>query len=281
MRLVSFSVDGRASFGVVDDTSIRDLGAVAGSKWPTLRAVLAADAVGQAAALDAPILALDDVTFLPVIPDAAKIFCVGINYASHIAETGRDTPEKPMLFVRFADSQVGHGQPMVKPLESDKFDFEGELAVVIGRAGRRISTDDALAHVAGYTCYNDGSIRDWQRHTSQFTAGKNFPSTGGCGPWLVTTDDIPDPSTLRLETRLNGQVMQAAPISDLVFDVPALISYCSTFTTLNPGDIIITGTTGGVGLFRDPPVWLKDGDLVEIEIDGIGTLSNPVVAEGK
>ncbi|MGD1886342.1 MAG: fumarylacetoacetate hydrolase family protein [Cohaesibacteraceae bacterium] len=279
MRLASFSADGRASYGVVEDTGIRDLGAVAGSKWPTLRSMLAAGAVAETSVLDAPTLASDDVTFLPVIPDAGKIFCVGINYASHIAETGRDTPEKPMLFVRFADSQVGHGQPMVKPMESDKFDFEGELAVVIGRAGRRISTNDALAHVAGYTCYNDGSIRDWQRHTSQFTAGKNFSGTGGCGPWLVTADDIPDPSTLRLETRLNGQVMQAAPISDLVFDVPALISYCSTFTTLNPGDIIITGTTGGVGLFRDPPVWLKDGDLVEVEIDGIGTLSNPIVAE--
>lgn len=279
MRLASFTVAGRDSFGIVEEAGIRDIGAVAGTIWPTLCALLADNGIAKAAAMNAPLVAMSEISFLPVIPEAQKIFCVGINYASHIAETGRDTPEKPMLFLRFADSQVGHDQAMIRPHESDKFDFEGELAVVIGREGRRIAASDALDHVAGYTCYNDGSVRDWQRHTSQFTAGKNFPGTGACGPWLVTTDTIPDPAKLNLETRLNGEVMQAAPISDLVFDVPALIAYCSTFTVLRPGDIIITGTTGGVGLFRDPPVWMKPGDTVEVEIDGIGTLSNQVEAE--
>lgn len=279
MRLASFTVAGRDSFGIVEEAGIRDIGAVAGTIWPTLCALLADNGIAKAAAMNAPLVAMSEISFLPVIPEAQKIFCVGINYASHIAETGRDTPEKPMLFLRFADSQVGHDQAMIRPHESDKFDFEGELAVVIGREGRRIAASDALDHVAGYTCYNDGSVRDWQRHTSQFTAGKNFPGTGACGPWLVTTDTIPDPAKLNLETRLNGEVMQAAPISDLVFDVPALIAYCSAFTVLRPGDIIITGTTGGVGLFRDPPVWMKPGDTVEVEIDGIGTLSNQVEAE--
>lgn len=280
MRLMSFETDGRASWGVVDGDSVRDLGAAAGGRWPTLRAALAAGAVAEAAAMDAPELPLSSVKFLPVIPDPERIFCIGINYASHIAETGRETPTNPMIFVRWPSSQVGHGQPLLCPAESGKFDFEGELAVIIGTGGRRIAKDKALDHVAGYSCYNDGSVRDWQRHTIQFTPGKNFPETGGFGPWMVTTDEIPDPSTLTLETRLNGEVMQSAPISDLVFDVPALVAYTSTFTPLSPGDVIITGTTGGVGAFREPPVWMKDGDTVEVEISSIGTLTNPVKAEG-
>ena len=210
-----------------------------------------------------------------------KIFCIGINYASHIAETGRPVPEKPVVFMRYANSQVGAGQPIIQPLESEQLDFEGELAVIIGRRGRRIPNAEALDYVAGYACYNDGSIRDFQRHSSQFGPGKNFPSTGAFGPWLVTSDEIPDPSALTLVTRLNGQVMQQAPISDLVFDVPALVAYCSSFTELVPGDVIVTGTTGGVGLFRQPPVWMKQGDVVEVEISGVGVLSNPVHSEGR
>lgn len=279
MRLMSFETGGRASWGVVEGEGVRDIGAAAGDRWPTLRAALDAGALAEAVAVDAPVLALADVTFLPVIPQPERIFCVGINYASHIAETGRETPTHPMIFVRWPSSQVGHGQPMVCPKDSHKFDFEGELAVIIGTGGRRIPADKALEHVAGYSCYNDGSIRDFQRHTFQFTPGKNFPDTGGFGPWMVTGDEIPDPSALTLETRLNGEVMQAAPISDLVFDVPALVAYLSLWTPLSPGDVIITGTTGGVGAFREPPVWMKDGDTVEVEISGIGTLKNPVVAE--
>lgn len=282
MRLASFETAGRASFGIVTDAGIRDLGALPDAPWTSLKALLASGGTGAAAdrAGDAPLLALDDVRMLPVIPDPDKIICVGINYASHIAETGRPTPEKPMLFVRFAASQTGHGQPILRPRESDKLDFEGELAVIIGKAGRRIPRAQALAHVAGYACYNDGTLRDWQRHTTQFTAGKNFPATGAFGPWMVTTDDIPDPAALHLWTRLNGTVVQETPISDMVFDVPALIEYCSTFAPLAPGDVIITGTTGGVGAFRDPPLWMKPGDVVEVEIDGIGTLVNPVADEG-
>lgn len=282
MRFASFDTEGRESFGLVTAEGLRDLGALPGRPWADLRACIAADALEEAAARagEATLLASGAVRFLPVIPNPARILCVGINYASHIAETGRETPEKPMLFVRFPGSQVGHGQPLMRPRESERFDFEGELAVIVGRGGRRIAPEAALAAVAGYTCYNDGSIRDWQRHSSQFTAGKNFPATGGFGPWMTTTHAIPDPAALHLTTRLNGEVVQAAPISDLVFDVPALIAYCSTFTPLEPGDVIITGTTGGVGAFRDPPLWMKPGDIAEVEIDGIGTLSNPVADEG-
>lgn len=281
MKLASFQYRGRSSYGVVDGESISDIGAVLGGAAPTLRAFLARpgrDDVRRVIAA-APKIALADILFEPVIPDAGKIICIGINYASHIAETGRAVPDKPMVFARYADSQVGHGRPMLRPLESEQLDFEGELAVIIGKPGRRIPAAVALDHVAGYSCYNDGSVRDWQRHTSQFTPGKTFPGTGGFGPWLVTADEIPDPSALRIETRLNGRIMQQAPISDLVFDVPALVAYCSAFTILNPGDVIITGTTGGVGAFRKPPVWMKAGDVVEVEISGIGTLSNRVEDE--
>jgi len=233
----------------------------------------------EKAAADAPVISLDSITLLPVITNPRKILCVGINYASHIAETGRETPTHPMLFPRYAASQVAHGAPMLRPPESEKFDFEGELAVVIGKPGRRISTQSAFEHIAGYSCYNDGTIRDWQRHSTQFMPGKTWPGTGAFGPWLVTTDEISDPSTLELTTRLNGEVMQHAPISDLVFDIPKLIEYCSTFVLLETGDVIITGTTGGVGAFRKPPVWMKDGDLIEVEISSIGTLANPVKDE--
>jgi 2-keto-4-pentenoate hydratase/2-oxohepta-3-ene-1,7-dioic acid hydratase in catechol pathway len=281
MRLMSFTYAGRASYGVAEGDAVYDVHAVLGAAVPTLRALLAGPGIPAAreAMRKAPRIALQEVAFDPVIPDAGKVLCIGINYATHIAETGRPTPEKPMIFVRYPDSQVGHGRPMLRPPESVQYDFEGELAVIIGKAGRRIPLERALEHVAGYACYNDGSIRDWQRHTSQFTPGKTFPGTGGFGPWLVTTDEIPDPAGLQLETRLNGEVMQKAPVSDLVFDVPMLVAYCSVFTSLSPGDVIITGTPGGVGAFRKPPVWMKAGDTIEVEISGIGTLRNPIDGE--
>ncbi len=192
---------------------------------------------------------------------------------------GREPPKYPWLFVRWPDSQVGHRQPLVKPFASEKYDFEGELAVIIGKPARHVRAADALNYVAGYSCFMDGSVRDWQNHGSQFTPGKNFKSSGSFGPWLVTTDEIADPATLNLETRLNGQLMQKASLADLCFDVPALIEYCSTFTELQPGDVISTGTPGGVGFARKPPVWLQAGDTIEVAIDGIGVLQNPVVAE--
>jgi 2-keto-4-pentenoate hydratase/2-oxohepta-3-ene-1,7-dioic acid hydratase in catechol pathway len=185
----------------------------------------------------------------------------------------------PVLFARYAGSQIGHGAPLIKPLESDEFDYEGELAVIIGKAGRRIPETEALHHVAGYACYNDGSVRDWQRHTQQFMPGKTFSGTGGFGPWMVTADEIPDPTELHLQTRLNGEVVQDTDVSLLIASIPRLISYCSTILPLLPGDVIVSGTPGGVGARRNPPLWLRDGDTCEVEISRIGVLSNPVRAE--
>jgi 2-keto-4-pentenoate hydratase/2-oxohepta-3-ene-1,7-dioic acid hydratase in catechol pathway len=280
MRFVSFVVNGRESYGLVAGDGVVDLA----KRLPdvaNLRQLLAGAGTDAAAkfANEKPDHALKDLTLLPVIPNPDKIICIGLNYASHVAEGGRETPKFPMIFTRFAASQVGAGQPLVKPRVSDQFDFEGELAVIIGRPGRYIARAQAMDHVAGYSCYNDGSIRDYQRHTSQFTPGKNFTGTGGFGPWLVTPDEAGAPAKMQLITRLNGQVMQDAPVSDLLFDIPTLIEYCSTFTELLPGDVIVTGTTGGIGAARKPPVWMKPGDTVEVELTGVGVLKNPVRAE--
>ena len=224
MRISSVKVAGKATYGVVEGDTIRVADGEALAQYPDLRSALSEVGVEKLASLvsEGPVHPLADVSFLPVVPNADKVFCIGINYASHIAETGRPKPEKPVVFMRYANSQTGAGQPIVRPLDSEQLDYEGELAVVIGRRGRRISRDEAFNHVAGYACYNDGSISDFRRHSFQFGPGKNFPNTGSFGPWLVTTDEIPDPSTLTLTTRLNGEVMQHAPISDLVFDVRAL-----------------------------------------------------------
>jgi 2-keto-4-pentenoate hydratase/2-oxohepta-3-ene-1,7-dioic acid hydratase in catechol pathway len=213
------------------------------------------------------------------VPDPEKIICIGLNYRSHILESGRDAPTKPVVFTRFANSQMGHEQPMIRPSVSEQLDFEGELAVVIGKRGRHLKRDAALEHVLGYSCYNDGSVRDWQRHTHQFAPGKNFASTGGFGPWIVTADEMGDVTKATLVTRLNGQEVQRTTIDDLLFDIPAIIEYCSTFTELAPGDVIATGTTGGVGAARKPPLWMKPGDVVEVEISGVGVLRNPVEQE--
>jgi len=207
-----------------------------------------------------------------------KILCVGVNFRPHIEEMGRAVPDYPVVFVRFASSLVQDGEAIIRPQASEQFDFEGELAVVIGKPARHVSRDDALDYVAGYACFMDGSVRDWQRHTGQFTAGKNFEKSGALGP-LVAADDISDISALTLTTRVNGVVMQQGAIADLVFDIPYLIEYCSTFTELHPGDVIATGTPGGVGAARNPPVWLRNGDVVQVEIPGIGVLTNPVQDE--
>jgi 2-keto-4-pentenoate hydratase/2-oxohepta-3-ene-1,7-dioic acid hydratase in catechol pathway len=227
-----------------------------------------------------PGTAARDVTFLPVVPDPHAIWCAALTYLSHVQEApGRSAPDYPLFFLRVANSQVGHGAAMVSPSVSDQLDYEGELAVVIGRAGRHIAQERAYEHIAGYACYNDGSVRDWQRHTSQITPGKNFAATGGFGPWLVTGDEFGDPSDHRLQTRLNGNVMQSAMISELLFPVEYMVHYLSTICPLQVGDVIVTGTCGGVGARREPPVFLRPGDVVEVDIDGIGVLSNPVVAE--
>lgn len=279
MKLCSFTKDGRASWGLVTAAGIVDLGLR--GLAPTLRDFLAQGdlAPAQALADAAADFAFDAVDHAPVIPNPDKIICVGLNYHAHVQETGREQTPNPVLFARYAGSQIGQGQPLIKPLESDEFDYEGELAVIIGKEGRRISEADALSHVAGYACYNDASVRDWQKHTHQFMPGKTFAGTGAFGPWMVTADEIPDPTALHLQTRLNGQIVQDTDVSLLITSIPRLIAYCSTILPLLPGDVIVSGTPGGVGARRNPQLWMRDGDVCEVEISGIGTLSNPVQAE--
>ena len=248
----------------------------------TLRQAIAADLLAQAdsyAKGRGAELGWSDLTVLPVIPDPAKILCIGLNYQKHKQETGRPDVDNPTIFTRFADTQIGHGQPLVKPNVTERFDYEGEMAVIIGRAGHNIAEVDALDHIAGYACYNEGSVRNWQRHTSQFTPGKNFPGTGAFGPYLVTPQEVGDYRALPIQTRLNGRVMQEATLADLIFPVEQLIAYVSQFTPLAPGDVIVSGTPGGVGDKRDPPVYMVPGDTVEVEIGALGILRNPVVAE--
>jgi 2-keto-4-pentenoate hydratase/2-oxohepta-3-ene-1,7-dioic acid hydratase in catechol pathway len=282
MKFASFIVQGRTTYGVVEADQVIDLESVKTTFGTDLKQAIAINRLGEltpAVLAPLPRVALADVTFLPVIENPGKVLCIGINYATHVRETGREMPTYPMIFTRFADSQVAHLQPIIRPKASHKLDFEGELAVVIGKTARHVKAADALEYVAGYACYNDGSVRDWQKHTIQFVPGKNFPCTGGFGPWLVTCDEIGDPQDLELTTRLNGQVMQHTSTSDMIFDVRHLIEYCSTFTELAPGDVIVSGTTGGVGAFREPPVWMKPGDTVEVEISGIGILRNSIADE--
>lgn len=283
MRLLSFSIGGRQTFGAAVGDGVIDLGKrLAADGIDSLRRLLEtgrlADAqrIARAAAADH---SLDAIDFAPVITDPGKIICVGLNYRDHVEETGRSVSEKPTLFARFPCSQVGHLQPLVLPRVSTQFDYEGEMAVIIGRTGRHIAASDALDFVAGYSCYNEGSIRDWQRHTSQFLAGKTFAESGSFGPWLVTTDEIPDPSKLTLKTRLNGVVVQDTTTDLMITPVPELIAYISTICPLEPGDVIVSGTPGGVGARRNPPLWMKIGDTVEIEVSGIGVLTNPITAE--
>lgn len=281
MKFVSFIHQKKASYGVMAGDGIFDLGKKFGKKYPTLRAALVGGALNtlrKAAKGKKPNVKLAKIQHLPLIPDARKIVCVGINYREHRAETGRPETAHPTLFNRWADSQVGHEQPMLLPKESERLDWEGELAVIIGKTGRRIPREKAMSYVAGYACYNDGSIRDWQRHTSQFLPGKNFVGTGSFGPWMVTADELKDITKQTLTTRVNGVVKQQATIDMLIFDIPDLISYISAFMPLRPGDVIVTGTPGGVGFTRTPPEFMKVGDTVEIEITGIGVLRNKIQA---
>lgn len=280
MQALSFVRDGRPTCGVHRDGRVYAASSAFLERFPDLLAVLADGALGQ---LDAACAdeagAVDDLDLLPTITRPGKILCVGKNYRSHAEEMGGEVPDHPMIFVRFPASVVGHGQPLVAPRASERYDFEGELGVVIGRPGRHIAQSNALAHVAGYVPFMDGSVRDFQRHTSQFTAGKNFDQSGSMGPCLVTADEIGDPAAVPIETRLNGEVVQSGAASDMMFDIPALIAYCSTFTTLEPGDVIATGTPPGVGAARTPPLWLKAGDTLEVDLGPVGCLANPIVDE--
>lgn len=280
MKLVTFKADGAVRIGALEAEGIIDLSRRMG--FASIKALIAADAIAAARAVASSAtadFALDDVTLLPPIPDPGKILYVGLNYHDHVVETGRELTEYPTLFTRFATTLVGHESAMVRPRVSEKFDYEGELAIIIGKAGRHIRAEDAFDHIVGYAPFNDGSVRDWQGHTSQFTPGKNFDATGGFGPALVTADTVPDITAETLKTRLNGHVVQEASILLLITPIPQLIAYISTFLTLEPGDVIVTGTPGGVGMKRNPPLYMKPGDEVEVEISGVGLLRNSVVGE--
>ena len=272
MRFATIELGGEAVWGEVDGDALRRIDA-----WPTLLDAIEEGGLSRAAALaGSERIPLAGARWLPVIPKPGKILCIGLNYENHRKETGRAVVGNPTVFTRFADSQTGHQRPIVMPPESNDLDYEGELAVIIGRAGRRIAEADALDYVAGYACYNDGSIRDWQAHSIQFIPGKNWPETGAFGPCMVTPDELGPLGPQRIQTRLNGEVMQEARLEDMIFSVPRLIAYVSTFTPLAPGDVIVSGTPGGVGAKRVPPVFMKEGDEVIVEIDGVGTLVNHV-----
>jgi 2-keto-4-pentenoate hydratase/2-oxohepta-3-ene-1,7-dioic acid hydratase in catechol pathway len=281
MKLASFQIGGKPTWGVIEGDDALDVGALLGDRFPDLKSVIAADALSvvRDAAGNAKRIPTADITWLPVIPNPDKILCIGLNYEMHRKETGRAEVDNPTVFGRFANSQTGHLTNIIRPKVSTHLDFEGELAIIIGKPGRHITQADAWSHIAGYACYNEGSVRDFQRHTHQFTPGKNFPETGGFGPWMMTPDELGDVAPLRLQTRVNGQVVQDATIDQMIFDIPRQIEYCSSFTRLEPGDVIATGTPGGVGAKRTPPLWLKPGDIVEVEIDRLGVLRNGVADE--
>lgn len=283
MKLCSFNHDGNSSFGLVKDNGVIDLGPLLKDyNIHSIRGLLQANALDKCHKLleqNTTDYSLDDIHFEPVIPQPGKILCVGINYHAHKVETGNPDYVHPMFFPRYADSLVGHKRAMLKPPETERLDYEGEMAVIIGKGGRRIKREDALSHVAGYACFNDGSVRNYQRHTTQFMPGKNFVATGGFGPWMVTTDEIPDPSKLELTTRLNSQVVQAVTTDLMINPIPVLIEYISTVFPLQAGDVIVSGTPGGVGDKREPPLYMHDGDVVEVEISQIGTLRNTIQDE--
>jgi len=284
MKLVSFSRLGKARFGAVVKDGVIDLTGKLDPDVNTIKELISLHMEDQAEEFIAgknKDLSFSDIIFLPVIPDPEKIMCVGLNYVEHKKETGRPDVDNPTIFTRFADSQVAHMQPMIKPDNSDRFDYEAEMAIIIGKGGRFISEDEALSHIAGYACYNDGSIRNYQRHTSQYTPGKTFPGTGGFGPYMVTPSEVGDYRKLPIELRLNGNIMQKATLADLIFPIPRLISYISEFTALSSGDVIVTGTPGGVGDKRNPPVYMVPGDIVEVDIGMLGVLRNPIIAAPK
>jgi 2-keto-4-pentenoate hydratase/2-oxohepta-3-ene-1,7-dioic acid hydratase in catechol pathway len=276
MRLVSFRHADTSKFGAVVDNGIVDLSA----RWPSLRDAIAAKALPSLATAMKGAkadFALADVELLPTIPNPDKILCIGLNYASHVGEVGRQLPTVPSVFSRLHNTLVRHGGDIIRPSASTNFDFEGELAVIIGERCRHVPRARALSVIAGYSCFLDVSVRDFQKHS--VTAGKNFPGTGPLGPWMVTTDVLPDPQQLTLVTRLNGAEVQRDTTDHMIFDVATIIEYLSTVTWLEPGDVIATGTPDGVGLGRKPPLWMKGGDKLEVEISGIGALQVNVVDE--
>jgi 2-keto-4-pentenoate hydratase/2-oxohepta-3-ene-1,7-dioic acid hydratase in catechol pathway len=284
-RIATFAVDGSAKYGTVTDRGIVDLSARWAREFPTLREVIAAGALrklAEEAERHPADYALDAVTWLPPIPAPEKIICIGVNYPDRNAEykDGSDAPKYPSMFFRTPRSFVGHATPLVRPKASPQLDYEGELVLVIGKAGRHIAERDALDHIAGLTLCNEGTIRDWVRHAKfNVTQGKNFDSTGSLGPWLVPYVDEGEIADVRLTTRVNGETRQDDRTSRLIFGFRYLINYISTFTTLMPGDVIVTGTPTGAGARFDPPRYLKPGDVIEVEAENIGVLRNGVIDE--
>jgi 2-keto-4-pentenoate hydratase/2-oxohepta-3-ene-1,7-dioic acid hydratase in catechol pathway len=294
MRVFSFEKNGKSAIGVVvepERTQYVDLVSINTAlpadmtdlmsfpDWQTtislgLKSVLASSVRASV------IKQMSSVKYLPVVPRPPKVICLGLNYADHAKEGGNAPPEYPSFFMRSAISQVAHQQNIVRPKASHKLDFEAELAVIIGTKARHLTPSNALNCIAGYSCYNDGSIRDYQRKTNQWTIGKNFDATGGFGPWLVTADEVPAGAAgLRIQSRLNGKVMQDANTKDFLFDIVKSLCIITECITLEPGDVIITGTPAGVGYARTPPVWMVPGDVCEIDIEGVGVLSNSIADE--
>jgi 2-keto-4-pentenoate hydratase/2-oxohepta-3-ene-1,7-dioic acid hydratase in catechol pathway len=281
MKLASYILDGQPTWGVLQHDQAIHTGKTLSSTYPDLKSLLAANALDQveaamAASAHSPV---DSLQWLPVIPNPDKILCVGLNYEKHRKETGRVEVQHPTIFGRYANTQTAHLANILRPRVSTDLDFEGELAIVIGKRARYIKAAEAFDYVAGYSCYNDASVRDWQYHTHQFTPGKNFPATGAFGPWMVTPDELGELSGLRISTRLNGEVVQNAHLGDMIFNIPTILEYCSAFNQLEPGDVIVTGTPGGVGVKRTPQLWMKPGDTVEVEIERLGTLRNTIADE--
>ena len=285
MKLISFKHGGRETWGAVVDGNVIDLGKSTGIA--TLADFVGSEKYAQRDALvkgQATIGKLDRIELLPVIPRPEKIWCAVRNYMDHHQEAlasglQRELSDFPPLFLRTWRSQVAHNAPIIRPRVSETLDWEGELAVIIGQGGRDIAEADAHKHVAGYACYNEGSVREWQFHAKQIATGKNFEGTGGFGPWMVTADEIEFGRALKLEVRLNGETVQSSHTGHMIFNTQRLIAYCSTISTLAPGDVIVTGTPAGVGFARKPPRYMKAGDVCEVEIEGVGILRNPIEAQ--
>ena len=284
MKLASFHIGGEDTFGVIKGDGVADLGARLGREGG-LREILRQDnlpALKEFAEGTATDYALDDIKFLPTVPNPEKIVCIGVNYVNRNEEyrDNSDLPKYPSVFMRTRESLVGHREHIVRPPESMQLDYEGEIAMIIGKEGRRIPEEEAGEHIAGLSVMNEGSIRDWLRHAKfNVTQGKNFERTGALGPWMVTADEFEDYGDLRVRTRVNGEERQNDTTANLLFPFPYLISYLSTFMRLKPGDVIATGTPSGAGARFDPPRYLNPGDLVEVEVAGVGTLANEVVDE--
>jgi 2-keto-4-pentenoate hydratase/2-oxohepta-3-ene-1,7-dioic acid hydratase in catechol pathway len=284
-KLVSFSRNGNAGYGVVTETGLVDMAKRHGAKWPTLREVIEAGALSLLAEEARSVPAdfpLSEITYEIPIPAPEKLICVGVNFPDRNEEykDGQAAPPNPSLFIRFPRSFTGHDQPLIRPPESPQLDYEGEIVIVIGKGGRRIPEADALDHIAALSLCNEGTIRDWVRHAKfNVTQGKNFDRTGSIGPWLVPFTDEAQLADIKLETRVNGEVRQQDRTSRMIFSFRKIVNYISTFTTLVPGDVIVTGTPTGAGARFDPPIWLKPGDVIEVEADGIGILSNTVADE--